>query len=328
MKQTGGRLQPLDLMRLTAVAYVISLRHIPNYLAWVHLGVLDTMVTYLLLGCLVFISGYVLARKYPVLGGRTGIFRFLLRRLLRVYPLYVVAVFGYVVYDRSLTLVNIVAHLLCLNLVLTPGTGEPLRTIWFVSMIVLFYVAYVGFARMKTVVLAAVAGAATVALLVVHMKTGYTDERLALFVPLFAAGIVMARQQVLVQPRPRTVFVSTVVFVLSGVAELVSLPLAALPAACLRIVWMLSGILPVWIAASWLVRKLGWGRLVSSLCYASFCAYLFHRHVYRILLLVFQPTNDAGAALYLALVGVPLAFLVGFLVQAAYDRLVLRLASR
>jgi hypothetical protein len=149
-----------------------------------------------------------------------------------------------------------------------------------------------------------------------------------LFFPLFAAGIVMARQQVLVQPRPRTVFVSTVVFVLFGVAELVNLRLAALPAACLRIVWMLSGILPVWIAASWLVRKLGWGRLVSSLCYASFCAYLFHRHIYRVLLLVFQPSTNASTALYLALVGVPLAFSVGFFVQMAYDRLTSHLAMR
>jgi peptidoglycan/LPS O-acetylase OafA/YrhL len=328
MKRTNGRLQPLDLMRLAAVAYVISLRHIPNYLARVRLGELDTMVTYLLLGCLVFISGYVLARKYPALSSREGTWRYLLRRLLRVYPLYAVAVFGYVVFDRSLTLLNVVVHLLCLNLVLTPATGEPLRTIWFVSMIILFYIAYVGFSRMKNAVLAVVVGAATLALLVVHVWTGYTDGRLALFFPLFAAGIAMSRRQVLVQPRPRTVFVSTVVFVLFGVAELVNLRLAALPAACLRIVWMLSGILPVWIAASWLVRKLGWGRLVSSLCYASFCAYLFHRHIYRVLLLVFQPSTNASTALYLALVGVPLAFSVGFFVQMAYDRLTSHLAMR
>jgi peptidoglycan/LPS O-acetylase OafA/YrhL len=281
-----------------------------------------------MLGCLVFISGYVLTRRYTAPGDREGSGAFLTRRLLRVYPLYVVALLGYVVYDRSLTLLNVAAHLLSLNLVLTPATGEPLRTIWFVSMIIFFYFAYVGFARMRAAGAVIVAVLATLMLLVVNTWTGYTDERLALFLPLFAAGVVMARRQVLLRLRAAPVYVSTAVFLLCGVAQLVRISLPTLPAALLRILWMLSGVLPIWAAASWLIRKLGWGRWAGRLCYASFCAYLFHRHIYRILLLIFQPSSGGGTVLYLALVGVPMAFLTGYFVQSAYDRLVSRLSLR
>jgi peptidoglycan/LPS O-acetylase OafA/YrhL len=321
-------LHAFDLIRLLAVAYVISLRHIPDYLTQDRTGALNTMVTYLLLGCLVFVSGYVLARKYPELRGREDTWRFLVRRLLRVYPLYVVAVFGYVVYDRSLTPVNVAAHLLSLNLVLTPATGEPLRTIWFVSMIILYYFAYAGLIRMKDIFLVIVSVLTTLILLMVHTWTGYTDVRLALFLPLFAAGIVMARRHVLLRLRPAPVFMSTAVFLLCGVTQLVSVRLPTWPAALLRILSMLSGILPVFAAASWLIRRLGWGKWAARLCYASFCAYLFHRHIYRILLLIYQPASGGGTVLYLALVGVPLAFLVGFCVQSGYDRLTSRLSLR
>jgi peptidoglycan/LPS O-acetylase OafA/YrhL len=328
LRQADDSLQALDLIRLLAVAYVISLLHIPNYLTQDRTGAVNTMVTYLMLGCLIFVSGYVLTRRYPAIGDGKSTWAFLTRRLLRVYPLYVVALVGYVIYDRSLTAVNVVAHLLCLNLVLTPATGEPLRTIWFVSMIILYYFAYVGFARMKDAFLAIVAVLATLVLLVVNTWTGYTDERLALFLPLFAAGIVMARRQVLPRLRAAPVLVSTAVFLLCGIAQLAIVRFPPLPTALLRILWMLSGVLPVWAAASWVIRKLGWGKWAGRLCYASFCAYLFHRHIYRILLLICQPSSGGGTVLYLALVGVPMAFLVGFCVQSAYDRLVSRLSLR
>jgi peptidoglycan/LPS O-acetylase OafA/YrhL len=328
LRQADDRLQAFDLIRLLAVAYVISLRHIPNYLTQDRTGALSTMVTYLMLGCLVFVSGHVLARRYPALGDWKGTRSFLTRRLLRVYPLYVVALLGYVVYDRSLTPGNIAAHLLSLNLVLTPATGEPLRTIWFVSMIILYYFAYVGFAGMKNALLVIVAVLATLVLLAVNTWTGYTDERLALFLPLFAAGIVMARRQVLPRLRAAPVLISAAVFVSCGIAQLVNVRLPALPEALLAIVWMLSGLLPVWTAASWVIRKLGWGKWAGRLCYASFCGYLFHRHIYRILLLILPPSSSGGTVLYLALVGVPLAFLAGFCVQSAYDRLVSRLSLR
>jgi peptidoglycan/LPS O-acetylase OafA/YrhL len=321
-------LQAFDLIRLFAVAYVISLRHIPNYLAQDRTGALNTMVTYLMLGCLVFVSGYVLTRRHPALGDKKITRAFLTRRLLRVYPLYVVALLGYVVYDRSLTPANVAAHLLSLSLVLTPATGQPLRTIWFVSMIILYYFAYVGFARMKDAFLVTVAVLATLVLLAVNTWTGYTDERLALFLPLFVAGIVMARRQVLTRSRSAPVLISAAVFVSCGIAQLVNVRLPALPEALLVIVWMLAGVLPVWAAASWVIGKLGWGKWAGRLCYASFCAYLFHRHIYRILLLIFQPSSGGGTVLYLVLVGVPLVFLVGFCVQSGYDWLVSRLSLR
>jgi peptidoglycan/LPS O-acetylase OafA/YrhL len=328
LRQADERIRALDLIRLLAVAYVISLLHIPDYLTQDRAGALNAMMTHLMLGCLVFVSGYALTLRHPTLEGAKGTRSFLTRRLLRVYPLYVVALLGYVVYDRSLTPVNVAAHLLSLNLVLTPATGEPLRTIWFVSMIILYYFAYVGFARMRNAAVAFAAVLATLILLAVNTWTGYTDERLALFLPLFAAGIIMARRQVLTRLRAVPVLISAAVFVLSGIAQLANVRTPVLLEALLAIVSMLSGVMPVWVAASWLIRKLGWSKWAGRLCYASFCAYLFHRHIYRILLLIFQPVSGGGTVLYLALVGVPLAFGLGFCVQSTYDRHVSRLSLR
>jgi peptidoglycan/LPS O-acetylase OafA/YrhL len=328
LRHAKDRLQAFDLVRLIAVAYVITLTHIPDYLTQDRTGALNRVMTHLMLGCLVLVSGYVLTLRYPGLRDAKGIRSFLTRRLLRVYPLYVVALLGYVVYDRSLTPVNVAAHLLSLNLVLTPATGEPLRTIWFVSMIILYHFAYVGFARMRDSVMVIVAVLATLMLLVIHTRTGCTDERLALFLPLFAAGIVMARRQVLSRLRAVPVLFSAAVFVSCGIAQLVNVRLMTLAEALLGIVWMLSGALPVWAVTSWLIRNLGWGNWAGRLSYASFCAYLFHRHIYRILLLIRRPSDDGGTVLYLVLVGVPLAFLVGFYVQSGYDRLVSRLSLR
>ena len=64
------------------------------------------------------------------------------------------------------------------------------------------------------------------------------------------------------------------------------------------------------------------GRIIELLSYTSFCAYLFHREVIWVLLRLLSLNHGWPLFLEILVVGVPLSFILAYIIQLSYDKFV------
>jgi peptidoglycan/LPS O-acetylase OafA/YrhL len=149
------RLIEFDFMRSAAIALVL-LQHLPDYgisslvpirefFHFAHLG----------LGLFIFISGYLLYNNNSHIR-LSNIFTFYKKRLIRIYPLYLTALVSFFLvfeivsiyfgfdfvsaFNRSLT--SYLIHFFSAQVLLAPGYVNPLLTLWYIGLIVLYYLLY------------------------------------------------------------------------------------------------------------------------------------------------------------------------------------------
>ena len=121
-----------------AICYIVMVRHIDDYASEMFQCQLVVNLTYVSLGIFVYISGYLLASNNASFNSITDIKGFLINRVLRIYPLYALALMIF----YFLSMINyhqLYSGLLLYNLF----NGEYILTLWYISMIILFYIIYI-----------------------------------------------------------------------------------------------------------------------------------------------------------------------------------------
>ncbi len=325
VSEMTGRITYLDCLRTGAMLYIVAVHHVLGYTSDVtytlnrllYYDVIDDILTICALGLFVFLSGYLLA---PVpITNLASVGHFYKKRLIRIYPLYLAALFLFIlVLPLDMTTVNLVLHVAVLNML----TGNSIYTLWFVSMICLFYLLLPGlvwrYSPMRT--LLTTLGIWT-ALFVLHTRTGAVDARMLLYLPLFSFGIVSARQKWLPAMQRGICLVTA-----GGCCILAVILLLIIPSDSTYRLPVQSG-----MAASSMPVLLFLGRTIAdriptSICrhlaYASFCMYLLHRIVFYLLLELYHPPGGVITVLYLALFAVPLCYALSSFLQRTYDRFI------
>ena len=327
---TSGTISPptrdlaLDVLRAAATLYIVGFFHLYRCSAALSFcnTFLASVLSFCALGLFVFLSGYLLASRYRMENLR-DVGRFYLRRVVRIYPLYALALAGFAwlgiidghAFVRSLFLANMFV-------------GPKLLTLWFVTMIFVLYLvaplylfAYRGRRNL------ALTAALYAGLLVWALRGRGVNMNLPLYLPAFAAGIAVARAERLRNwlAGPWTAaggflcFVA-LFFVYRGVRD----PLANVLVADL----VIFAVLPVcWWAGRALARVLP-RRPVLFLSYSSFCLYLFHRPVFHAGIVWYEPATVGASVLYLWGALLPAAILLAYGVQRLYDLALDRLARR
>lgn len=313
-----------DIIRALAVIYIIGVRHLDDYFIIPGsrsrtLALLDDTITYIALGLFVFTSGYLLSHRYPTLENRKDIRDFLRARILRIYPLYLVTLAGFAVYYSGAGVKNVLAHSLCLNMLLSPWSGESFKTIWFISLIILFYFAYVVLARLRRWRLILGFAAFMSVFLFVNLALGITDDRLFIYFPMFVVGIGAQRANLLSHLSSKLACCSFLALLVSVWLYYLAPNSTIFVAGLVQNLLMLAAIIPVLWIAKLFSAAVGIYSFFKTVSYASFAMYLLHRFVYRFLLLLYYPDSNTGVLLYLALIGVPLTYLFGFVIQKSYD---------
>jgi peptidoglycan/LPS O-acetylase OafA/YrhL len=151
-------------------------------------------------------------------------------------------------------------------------------------------------------------------LAIYRSATGNLDNRALIYLSPFAAGIYLARQT-----NKASALVLGILLAGSGGAMAFSLSrtgsaqfsLASVPLA-------LFAPAAIFIAAH---GRLPSNRAIQQLSYASFCAYLFHRPIYAALTSPPFQVSVSAPVIYLTLVCLPAAIVLGWLGQLSYDRL-------
>ncbi|HEY9199101.1 MAG TPA: acyltransferase [Gammaproteobacteria bacterium] len=314
----------IDLLRVLCIGYIVGYWHLIPYTDWLpgYANTVTEAIKDIALGTFVFSSGLLLARRDVHLH-RKEVFDFYRRRVLRIYPLYLLALllFG----AAGLASPDVVLRGALLISMFAPPAPP---TLWFITMIVLFYLLtplLIAAAHRAGHFLATVIGLYAACL-------GYDawvqpmDSRLFLFFPAFALGVYVQRvgnAHGFLHHRRLYLLALLIPAFFAGLPDergfdtLTSVLRAPLA--------MLGAALCVVYAERW------GGRLHSPfillLSYASFGVYLFHRLVFEAAIALYYPAEGFAQALYLLAVAVPASFVIAYALQKLYDSGIARLTG-
>ena len=314
---------PIELLRAGCVLWIVGFWHLMNYTHGFPGAdnAVTLRLTVIVLGLFTFVSGFLLARapmrlRAPELG------RFYARRLLRIYPLYLLALLAFWALgmaDRSTAL----KAALGMSMVYGPA---PL-TLWFITMILEFYlVAPLLIALRGRPALFVLAALGLFGVAAVCGSAANGDLRLAEYFPAFALGVYWANHGE--RSSTRTVLSACGA---TAAAWAWSLAFGRDPQYSLTGIPLVTcGALAAFLLAGRL-RLSPRGRLARAaalVSYAGFAMYLFHRIVYKGLHALYDPASPGLGLAWLLLVGLPVVVLVSLLVQRACDALLRASATR
>jgi peptidoglycan/LPS O-acetylase OafA/YrhL len=208
MSQLKERLVEFDVLRVAAlllILYAHSVGYVLEipFLEWFRVGGMYTG-----LGLFVFLSGYSLQYSVSSRAKQKQFNKidFLKRRLIRIYPLYVIAIFAYIVSFHYLDIHHdwqyspipetLTLHLLSLQAIFYPNYPE-INTLWFIGMIIPFYLFFAFSIQYKTRVFLTINITIFLGLLISRLLFDVIDLRLFIYFPLFVLGCLCGRTSIL-----------------------------------------------------------------------------------------------------------------------------------
>lgn len=195
-----------DILRIISCLIVVILIHIPNNYAYPFYMDLSAYTGYLLhtlgisvsMGSFVFISGFslYLSKSNRNLNSKEKIKNFLKKRFLRIFPLYWFALIIYLIifHDSSMSFIYGVAHVFGLQMIFAPMGGDPIWTIWFIGIIVIYYLIFIFLSyldSLKKVIPASILIQAVFVAL--NLLFDMVDYRFFLYYNIFILGIINAK---------------------------------------------------------------------------------------------------------------------------------------
>lgn len=306
-KQPTTRDHSLDIARASAMLYIIVLWHLIGYTSAFSLVPYGgEYITSVFLGLFFVISGYLLDAKYRITDPG-ALKRFVDSRVLRIVPLYALALGTFVILGYCTPRTALLA-LFGLSVFIPP---QP-TTLWFVAMLLIFYLCFLVSGRRYRYV----AWAAFYALVVTAAQFyNGIDSRLILYFPCFVFGIFL-------HERGRSTRITrggVALFCLTIAALL--LPKAPHPfvQTVLTISLAVSGAVTILALCSRLARNRGVIAVTGFIAYSSMVAYLFHRQIMHVFIYFYWPEQPYVQLLYVLFLCTPVVILFGYAGQKLYD---------
>ena len=314
----------IDLLRVLCIVYIVGYWHLIPYTDWLpgYANKYTEALKDIALGTFVFSSGLLLARRDVQLR-LSEFIGFYQRRLLRIYPLYLLALILFGAAGLASWPAISKAALL-----ISSFTPPPPPTLWFITMIMFFYLlaplliwaarTATGFILLSCGLLLACLGYDT------YIQA--MDSRLFLLFPGFLVGIY-AQRVTAVQT-----FIARRHYFLLGL--LIPAFFIGLPGnngfdteiSLLRAPLVVLGAVLLVTYTEQLCKQLR-SPFILALSYASFGVYLFHRLIFKQAIDLYYPADGFYQALYLFALAVPVSFVVAYALQKAYDAGLTRLTA-
>ena len=308
-----ARKVPIDVMRAVSMLYIVGYWHLLDYtkvVSW-HYNPLTYRLTVGALALFVLISGFLTGRKDGGLA-RGEIWGFYRTRFWRIYIPFVIGsgLFLAAGINDTATLikgVTLVAMLL----------APPPFTLWFVSMIALFYLIaplLIGL-RGNEVAYIALCIVIVGAMALYQAESGRMDVRLALYFPCFAAGIFLAARSL---PSSTLSLIGILLLAALALVPTLAHPSYSIEGDPWAAPWVLFSSVAVFLLVMRIGRNLKSPAILTQLSEASFFMYLLHRPIYIWMQSLWFPSTASGQISYLALVCLPIIGIVAWLCQRAY----------
>ena len=324
--QKVDRLPKLDAMRVLGIVAVIGVIHSQSYIeAAAGTSLRDVpgwelTAGALALGPVTFVAGYAARLSHEHLARRERNVgrQFLKRRLVRLYPLYLLAfcLFAALWY-RDMSPEWIAMQVLGVGILVSRVAPPLLTTLYYVQLVMMFYAVFAVVMTVKATrwrLSAIVAGFVVCAVI----ATLVGNTRLAIYYPCFFLGVVAGRQ--LAAPAKPITYPLAFAVLAGMIAVLTIVPMSGTLSGLLRAIVGISSVVVFGPIAAWVARRLS-ATALKALSYGSFCAYLLHRPLYQLLLYLIGSHGIYWAVLTFVALGTALAFVVGYGLQRCYDAL-------
>jgi peptidoglycan/LPS O-acetylase OafA/YrhL len=247
-------------------------------------------------------------------------------KFIRIYPPYWLALVLFIfILDYDLSRSALAVYLLNLQAVFSPTFVKSLLTLWYISMLVVFYIVYGSMMMTIRSSLGLVIASFVVFFMALwaHLTYAIFDPRFFQYYFIFLAGVLFYRYEAIRVKVFELHFLIKIFFALLSIASLQWAFVSQYPSTHIFYVLATGFYILSWDLL-WLTifrTPLGsWG-VWSWLSTASFFAYLIHRPLWRLMDGLLGVEKGLTAVFMHLLPGAILALLIGYFLQGGYDRL-------
>jgi peptidoglycan/LPS O-acetylase OafA/YrhL len=285
---------------------------------------LAAFVATFLLGSFFFLAGFF--TEASLCKPDANALRFIWSKFIRIYPPYWLALALFIfVLDYDLSRSALAVYVLNLQAIFAPAFIKSLLTLWYISMLVVFYILYGGMlmAIRSSLRLLIVSIAIFFLALWAHLVQGVFDPRFFQYYFMFLAGILFYRYEAVRMKIFEINIMLKILFAVVSVAILQSVLNLQFPKTHVYFILAAGFFILSWVLL-WLTifrTTLGRWNLWAWLSTASFFAYLIHRPLWRIIDEFFGLEKDLSTVMIHLIPGAILALILGYLLQRGYDRL-------
>lgn len=309
----GKRLVFVDYIKSLSMLYIVGYWHLLGYTDFSpgHKSLVAQGFADIVLGLFVLVSGFLTGKS--AIRSASAV-EFYVKRLVRIYPLYMLAIIIFYFYGLNDGVTSL-KSLLLISMVYKPA---PL-TLWFIAMIMVFYLITPLLSQLTrkprqyftiSILLIAV-------LLVWSIYFGITDIRLVIYFPCYCAGIYAARYGIENHlANARNSLALTTLWVVSSFLDIGDWTMTG---NLRRLIFVLSFSYFIFLISYKKRNAFIKLRLISFLSYSSYTMYLFHRPIYETFKSFYFPDSSISQALYLVILGIPMIALLTYSVQWLYD---------
>jgi peptidoglycan/LPS O-acetylase OafA/YrhL len=222
------RLLELDMLRALAIIMIV-IGHTAYYVTTPLLvSVIGNLSVYLFLfglSLFFFISGFVLYYSHDGIETAADMLAFWKKRVTRIYPLYWLALVSFFVLENYHIGTNVIdvsfsgmlIQLSGLESLLAPRFINPVFTLWFVGVILIFYLTYplIAYRSRDGAHLVLASFAVLLPFVVMRLAFDIIDFRFFLYYGIFVAGILTSKYRVMYKssPQPRSLYVGSVLLI-------------------------------------------------------------------------------------------------------------------
>lgn len=314
------RIKYLDNIRALCMIWIVGIWHMSDYCGNAISNVYTQNITYGVLGAFTFLSGVMMGGN--VIESLQDFKLFYKKRLLRIYPLFAVSCTSLLLlhYLMNVQLISGVSQyiftMLGLSIILTPAPG----TIWYVSMILLFYILtpfllYRHANGIKTAILLKSLIIFVFFILLKVVDVGLVDERLYMLFPIYCIGLLTGKEKIL-NSNCRYVRLLFGVIIFIGINYVETKYVQTDFIIKIMYTILVETAFVMFIMEFGKIFKGNIERCLSKVGYSSMCAYLFHRQFYGLFSKLFGRFSLVEA--FMAF-GVVIIFC--FYIQKGYDLL-------
>lgn len=317
--KTTERVVGFDLARVVAIFIIIGIYHNLGYAGRFHAEPAVRVLVYSSLGVFTFLSAFLLASKYSFTE-EGEILSFYKKRVLRVYPLFVVSslILAFLGFNSWGTTIKGV-------LGISPFWAPHPTTMWYVAMLISLYIItpFVVHGSVKQQCLKAFIIMTVVGL--VHLFLGTVVSRTFNYYTVYLIGLLLGMNY---YEATKSFLQSRKTFLISLVWLMLVVVVYLNKSVYLKSFSSVIGIIAIinvsMIVADRFQTNKSFTKAVAVLSYSSFCAYLFHREVIWALFRIYRPKGFFPVFFEVLFIAVPLSFLCAYCIQRAYDALLRR----
>lgn len=299
-----------DIARGISMLYIIGYWHLLGYTDYIERFFLGDYVKNASLGLFFLISGYLLAIKYAIIN-KKQLIDFLKRRFLRIIPLFLVALLSYYIVGFNTLKVTVLALF-----GFSPFWGSQPPTLWFVSMIIVFYYFFCFLSGRRAKYQLWLSLLLFIVLYILILNFDSIDRRLIYYWPCFSIGMLLKQKKI------DEIFSSKLIAFISLILLFFSVFVHRYiyTDMLLRSFVSLFGAFVILYVAFFLSRFSKIHKFFNIISFLSMSAYLFHRQIIDVLeKYIFWPSDGPLRLVYLVFICLPVVLTCGYVIQKIYN---------